>query len=288
MGCTGVSRQTLLVADYAGLELAVQGDLCLRLFGDSQIVTMYDAQLLGEDMHSNNARNVFGKWLGWKVPPRVLVGGKPVLCTYAGETVDAIPAPEFKKHPFGKLLRDMIKAVFYGLAYGKGAYGFSTLAGPDGKMIGEVFAGQMVDALLNAVPGMRKWFQWVEDFVRKHHGIYSLGGRWCDLSREMAGDEWQHRRAFRRAYNFPCQSTGADIIGDAMVKVSECAPLQALGYRTILQVHDELVLRGPLDSVAEAKSLLVNCMKNATANGTELLVDLQVSAGHGDNYLEAK
>lgn len=280
---------TILVSDYSGLELAVQGDLCLRLFGDEQIVKMYDAQVHGVDMHSNNAREVFGKWLGWKIPPTVLEKGVPVLCKWAGETVDVIPVEEFKKHPFGKICRDLIKAIWYGMAYGKGAYGFASLVGADGKEIGEQTAGKMVEALLDAVPAMRKWFAWVEEFVRKHHGIYSLGGRWCDLSREMeSSNEWDHKRAFRRAYNFPMQASGAEIIGSAMVLVSRCAELLSLGFRTMLQVHDELVLRGPLKHVTRAGELLRGCMEAATANGVALKVKLQTSLGHGDNYFEAK
>ena len=282
-------KHTLLVADYSSLEIGIQGDFCARLFGDQQILQMYDDQAKGIDMHSNNARAVFGQWLKWTIPKEVLQDGRIVPCEYAGLTADAIPVEKFKKHPFGMILRDMIKAIWYGMAYGKSAYGFSTLLGADGKMIGEVLAGRMVDALLDAVPGMRKWFGWVENFVREHHGIYTLGGRWCDLRDEMeSDDEWRWRRAFRRAYNFPMQGTGADIIGTAMVSVTRCPLLRALGFVLILQVHDELVMRGPLEHVERATELLLQHMLSATANGTPLLVKLQAAAGHGENYFEAK
>lgn len=291
--------QTLLVADYSSLEIGIAGDFQLRLFGDDQTVQAYIDQadkigpdgkvIKGTDIHSNNARSVFGKWLGWRVPDVVMVDGKPVVCPYAGETVDAIPVTEFKKHPFGARLRDMIKAVFYGLAYGKGAYGFSTLIGADGRPIGEQLAEKMVNALLDAVPGMRAWFRWVEKFVRKHHGIYSLGGRWCDLSPEMtSGNEWEEKRAFRRAYNFPMQATGAEIIGDAMVRIGGCKEFRETGFRLCLQVHDELVARGPLANLELARKLMVGHMTSATANGTPLLFPVQVSSGHGVNYWEAK
>lgn len=293
------TQQTLLVSDYSSLEIGIQGDFCLRLFNDPQLVHAYDAQFPARkedavDLHSNNARNVFGKWLGWTVPEKMKVkdeygNKKEIVPEYAGQTVDNIPVAQFKKHPFGEMLRDMIKAIWYGLAYGKGAYGFSTLKGVDGKMIGEDRAQEMVDALLNAVPGMRKWFKWVEKFVRKHNGIYSLGGRWCDLSDEMeSGDEWRFKRAFRRAFNFPMQATGAEIIGDAMVRVMRCRLLKFLGFRTCLQVHDELVMRGPKVNEADALGLLVGHMQSATANGTPLLFKPKVSGGSAANYGAAK
>ncbi len=272
--------QTLLTCDYSALEIGIQGDFALRLFGDDQIVQMYVDQAAGIDMHSTNARNVFGKWLGWRVPAGM---------DYAGETADAIPVEVFKKHEFGAFCRNLAKAVWFGLAYGKGAYGFSTLVGADGKMIGEELAGKMIDALLDAVPAMRAWFRWVERFVRKHHGIYSLGGRWCDLRAEMeSGEEWMERRAFRRANNFPMQGTGAEIIGDAMVRVSANREFRELGYRVCLQVHDELVARGPLEHVERARDILSECMISATANGTPLLVPLQVACGWGATYAESK
>ena len=292
---------TLLVADYSSLEVGVQGDLCQRLFGDGQLIQMYNDQAKPEkggkdlDIHSFNAREVFGRWLGWKVPATVKVPDEgtgrlvDVICPLAGERVDAIPTAEFKKHPYGEKLRQMIKEIWYGLAYGKGAWGFSTLIGPDGKMIGEQRAQEMIDALLNAVPGMRRWMEWVEEFVRKHHGIYTLGGRWCDLRDEMeSGTDWLIRRAIRRALNFPMQGSGAEIIGDAMVRISRCEELLELGFRIILQVHDELVMRGPLRFVERAMELLLDCMLSATANGTKLLVKLQANAGYGENYFVAK
>ncbi len=276
-------EQTLLAADYSALEIGIAGDLHLRLFGDDQTAKAYKAQFDKTnpvDIHSNNAREVFGTWLKWKVPAGM---------EYAGQLVSAIPVAQFKKHPYGALLRDMIKAVFYGLAYGKSAYGFSTLLGPDGKMIGEDRAGEMVDALLNAVPGMRRWFTWAEEFVRANHGIYSLGGRWCDLSVEMdTDDEWLHRRAFRRAYNFPMQATGADIIGDAMVRIMRCKYMRKTGFRLCANIHDELLVRGPLANVAEAQSLLTKHMREATANGTPLLVQIETTSNYGPTYADAK
>ncbi len=281
------SEHTLLVADYKALEVCILGDLCLRLFNDGQLAgTVMPG---APDIHALNAKYVFGDFLKWTIPHTIRVEGAEVLCPYAGELVSAIPTAEFKKHPFGAVLRDMIKTVFYGFAYGKRGFGFATLAGPDGKMIGEQRGDDLVQGLLQAMPALAKLERWVEDYVDEWHGIYSLGGRWCDLREEMeSGDDWQRKRAIRRALNFPCQATGAEIIGEAMVNVAGDVELTATGFKTVLQVHDELVLRGPLANVERAKELVVANMVRATANGTALLVPLQVSAGHGPNYFEAK
>lgn len=282
--------ETLLVADFSSLEIGEMGDHCKRLFDDDQILQMYIAQESPEklDIHSLNAKQVFGKWLGYKVPEFVLIDGRRVPCSYAGQSVADIPTGEFKKHPYGSILRKLIKEIWYGLAYGKTKYGFATMIGADGQMIGEQVADAMVNALLDSVPGMRKWMRWCEAFVRKHHGIYSLDGRWCDLSLEMeSGDEWAFQRAFRRAYNFPYQALGAGLIGVAMVLCTNCPMLRLLGFRVCCQVHDELVLRGPVENVEEAKELVLEHMRAAAAV-FGMLVDIQVSAGHGENYFVAK
>jgi DNA polymerase I-like protein with 3'-5' exonuclease and polymerase domains len=284
-----LGEQTLVVADYSSLEVGIQGDFCSRLFGDNQILEMYAKQESEKlDIHCLTAREVFGRWLKWTVPDYVTVEGKPVKCSLAGKTADHIPTEEFKAHPYGAILRDLIKAVRYGMAYGKTDYGFALLVGADGKMIGQQTARAMMDALFQAEPGQLKWMRWCEEFIREHGGIYSLDGRWCDLSHLMGGDEWAQRAAFRKGYNFPMQATGAGIMGEAMAALWRCPKFNRLGMKVCLQVHDELVARGPAKHTERATKLMVHHMKSATANGTKLLVDLQVGVGAGYNYFEAK
>jgi DNA polymerase I-like protein with 3'-5' exonuclease and polymerase domains len=279
---------TLLAADYAALEVVILADLCKRLFNDGQLESMVAPG--APDIHVANARGVFGEYLGWRVPEFATVEGKRVACSRAGQRADDIPAEEFRAHPYGALLRGMVKTVWYGLMYCKGAYGFSVLPGPDGEPIGESVAQRMLDGIEAAVPGPFRWQAWVRDYVDEHRGIYSLGGRWCDLSGETddSAPDWLRNRAYRRATNFPMQATGAEIISNAMTGLERSAEWAGSGFRVCLQVHDELVARGPLENVECATKLLSEHMTRATANGTPLLVPLRVSTGHGINYFEAK
>lgn len=278
----------VLVADYSALEVVILADLCKRLFGDTQLVEMVAPG--APDIHVENARLVFGHYLGWRVPETASVDGKQVKCSYAGERVDAIPTAEFKAHPFGAILRGMIKTVWYGLQYGKGAYGFSILPGPDGKPIGERVAGDMLAGIEKAVPGPFKWQRWCRDFVDKYRGIYSLGGRWCPLYEETAdgAPDWLRARGYRRAYNFPMQATGAEIIGNAMVLLAQCAEWIASQFSVFLQVHDELASKGFLEQLATAAKAKKRAMESATANGTPLIVPLQVSVEYGPNYYDTQ
>lgn len=283
-----------LAGDFSGLEVGVQGDWCLRLFGDDQIVQMYLDQAKGQDIHCNNAKEVFGRWLKFRVPAEMVDKKTKAKFTpkFAGQSVMDIPTEEFKAHPFGSILRGNIKEVWYGFAYGKRGYGFQTLRDADGKMMGESRADEMVAALMKAVPGTRSWSDWVEEYVLEHRGIYSLGGRWCPLYHLVfdGAPQWMIKKAVRRALNFPMQATGADIIGDAMVRVASCPVLRKLGYFIVLQIHDELVLIGPKKHFDRAKKYLKKHMEAATANGVRLLFQLQVGVNDepASSYIECK
>ena len=49
----------------------------------------------------------------------------------------------------------------------------------------------------------------------------------------------------RAAINTPIQGGAADIVIAAMVKLHRDEQLRDLGYKLLLQVHDEVILEGP-------------------------------------------
>ncbi len=212
----------LIVADYSTLEIRILAHIIKVLFGDNQMAEACDPA--APDLHSWNAREIFGRLLKWKVdngPNKGKdVSGMPL------STFKCTHNPECKGDcgdidPFCAWLRDIVKNVWYGLQYGKGSYGFgNTLLGPDGRPIGEERAGEIVEGLLTARPGIRRYQNWVREFIFKYGGISGLDGRWCDLSGLVESDnKWDHERAWRRALNFPMQNGGACIISSAMVQV---------------------------------------------------------------------
>lgn len=260
----------LIVADYTALELFILAHICLVLFGDAQLAEM----AVGPDIHSVNAKMVFGDYLGWTEPG-------------TGRKVQDIPLGEFKKgNPFAQKLRRMIKTIWYGLMYGKGAYGFGTsLTDENGEPIGEELAGKIVEGILSSIPGIRRYQEWVREFIQVHEGIPSLAGRWCplaDLVRE--GSTWSLARAWRRALNFPMQAGGADIVGAAMVAASTDPQLREWGFRVILQIHDEIVMEGPEEYAEAARVRLKYLMENSYM----LRIPLQVSAKIARNWAEGK
>ena len=274
------SGEILVVGDYKALEAVILGDIGIRLFGDDQVAQMIAPG--APDIHCVNAQKIFGEYLGWTFEPD---SAYPQL---TGLRVDKTDWKTFKKHWYGKYLRFMIKAVWYGLSYGKSDYGFQTLEDVNGKMIGKELAGKLVEGTKSAVPVMSKWHDYVADCVRRYGGIYTLGGRFLDVRELSQKDDWGFASACRKSDNFPAQGTGAEIINDALVRVYRHKGLKRIGFRTFIQVHDELGLRGPIEHAEKAVGFLRGCMDGATANGIKLLVQLQTSIGTGYDYYTAK
>lgn len=255
----------LVVADYSQLEIYILAHLCNRLFGTTGLVGRLEP---GQpDMHSATAQYVFGEVLGMP-------------------HVKAAPLHLFKeKGTVYSVLRNLVKAVRYGVNYGKTSLGFgSTLFDPDGSPLGEKRAQEMVDALFAFDPEIPRYQQFVEEYIREHGGIYSLLGRWCPLPDAFSRKPGLFRRALRRAYNFPMQAGGQEVTGLAMINIARDSELRALGYAMLLQVHDEIVGLVPEDNAPRAMERVTWCMENSLL----LAAPLKVEGHHAERWSEAK
>jgi len=261
---------TLLVADEKALEVVVLAHLLVCLFDDHQLAGAVAPG--APDIHSVNARRVFGEFLDW---------------TRHGRPVKGFPLEAFQSDDFPQLkqLRQDIKAVWYGLMYGKSAYGFATsLRDENDNPVGEEVAGRIVEALLAAIPGVARYQNYVAEYVVRHHGIPGLGGAWCDLSYlTKTGNEWAVKRAIRIGQNYPCQEGGARIIGAALADITADRVLWDAGLRVERQVHDELDCRVPTASDLS----MVKDRVEAHMTRFPLKAPLQVSLGYGANWDEA-
>lgn len=72
----------------------------------------------------------------------------------------------------------------------------------------------------------------------------------------------------------------------AMLKLHRDEQLQKLGWRQILQIHDELIFEGPEETSIEAKERVVHLMEHPLDE--PLLIDLIVDAKIAKTWYEAK
>lgn len=235
----------LVVADYTQLEIVVLAHICHRLFGATGLVSRLAPG--APDMHSSTAKYVFGDVLG---TPEVLA------CT---------DLKQFKLDAVLARFRDLVKRIRYGLAYGKGDYGFgNTLfelnAAGDivGPPIGEERAGVLRNALLDMDPEMRLYFDWVWDYGKRTGMMPSLLGRWMPGVGIRSGDTWVAQRVYRQFLNWPEQAGANEIVQAAMIACDDH------GFTQSLQVHDELHFQIPEDRVEYSIPRIQDDMETTT------------------------
>lgn len=76
----------------------------------------------------------------------------------------------------------------------------------------------------------------------------------------------------------------------AMIKLWKSKVLKDLGWKLLLQIHDEVILEGPKETAKEAKDEVVRCMENPGDDYalSKLLVKLEVDAKSADSWYKAK
>ena len=89
--------------------------------------------------------------------------------------------------------------------------------------------------------------------------------------------------AERNAINAPIQGTAADIIKIAMIDIANKISKEKLRSKMILQIHDELLFDVAPNEEDILKSIIQECMVNASSLEVPLIVDI----GEGNNWLEA-
>jgi DNA polymerase-1 len=175
-------------------------------------------------------------------------------------------------------LRYRVKAMSYGLAYGLSAYGLAQQL-----RISTEEAKEQMEAYFARFGGVRDYLQTVVLDAARIGYTETIFGRRRYLP-DLNSDNRQRREmAERMALNAPIQGSAADIIKVAMLNVHGALEASDLRTRTLLQVHDELVLEVADGERAAAEALVREHMGNAY----ELLVPLEVSVGVGRSWDEA-
>ncbi|GAA2101519.1 DNA polymerase I [Actinomadura alba] len=175
-------------------------------------------------------------------------------------------------------LRNRIKAMNYGLAYGLSAFGLSQqLRIPPDE------ARQLMEEYFEQFGGIRDYLRDVVAKARQDGYTETILGRRRYLP-DLTSDNRQRREmAERMALNAPIQGSAADIIKVASLNVDRSLRERGLTSRMLLQVHDELVFEvaeGELDALRELVS-------EQMCGAYELRAPLVVSMGTGRTLQDA-
>jgi len=72
----------------------------------------------------------------------------------------------------------------------------------------------------------------------------------------------------------------------AMIKLDQNIELKSLGWKQILQIHDEIIFEGPSESAPQASKIVKKIMEDPL--GFKLKIDLVVEVKIAKNWYEAK
>jgi DNA polymerase-1 len=176
-------------------------------------------------------------------------------------------------------MRSKAKMVSYGLAYGMEAYGLGQRLN-----IPTEEASAILDAYFVAFPSVRAYMERTVAEARERGYTETLFGRRRQIP-ELASSNFRIRQAGeRQAMNAGIQGLAADIFKVALVRLDARLADDGVDSRLILQVHDEVLLEVPPDSVDEVGALLVEVMAGAAA----LRVPLEVNLSVGTSWAAAK
>lgn len=238
----------LIVADYGGEELRIMAEES----GDRDMLT---ALRNGLDIHLSTA-NDFNK-LG--LTPNQLTDG-----------TDEHKAAKEKYKP----LRDKAKTISFGIAYGKGSFGFAK-----DFNVTEEEAQEFIDQFLNRYPALRRAIERTRQEVIKRGFVRNAAGRKRRFPDFAKLNKWQKARCFRQAFNFKIQSYGADVIKAAASKIVRDTKIKLVNV-----VHDELVFEVHKSYVDKAVTFIMHCMITALP----LSIPWTVSIDYGVRYGECK
>jgi DNA polymerase-1 len=241
----GIRRAFVVGQAYETLLTADYSQIELRIMahlsGDEALIAAFES---GHDFHAATASRVFG------LPPEEINGD----------------------------LRNRIKVMNYGLAYGLSAFGLS-----DRLHIPSDEARDLMDGYFSEFGGVRDYLQSIVAQARLDGYTSTIMGRRRYLP-DLTSDNRQRREmAERMALNAPIQGSAADVIKVAMLRVSTAIKSAGLRSRMLLQVHDELIFEaapGELDA-------LTSLVKEEMGAATDLRVPLEVSTGTGRSWAEA-
>ena len=82
------------------------------------------------------------------------------------------------------------------------------------------------------------------------------------------------------------QGGAADVVMSAMLKIKFNQRIRELGWKQILQIHDEIILEGPEENADEVLKIVQEVMSNPFSH--KLKIDLVVDGRKGKNWYECK
>jgi DNA polymerase-1 len=226
----------MLSFDYSQIELRI-----LAHYSGDQ--TLVDAFLVGQDIHSRTAAELFS------VSPEAITSE----------------------------MRRQAKVINFGILYGMSAFGLSKELGINNRE-----AQVMIDQYFLTYRGVKQYIDQTLAEARQTKIVTTLFNRRRLIEEIDSSNRAVRQFAERTAINTPIQGTAADLIKMAMIRIAEIMTTERMGSRMLLQVHDELVFEAPKEEVSRLTSLVKEIMEGVITLRVPLLVQVAVGDNWAD------
>ncbi len=175
--------------------------------------------------------------------------------------------------------RTRAKAVNFGVVYGMSGFGLG-----ESLNITRSDAQRYINEYFAKHKAVKEYLDRQIETGEEKREVRTYFGRVRKLP-EFASRKFMERELAKRlAMNTPIQGTAADIIKIAMNSVSSELRRKNMESDLILQIHDELIVEGPVSEAEEVKDILEKCMMEAA----DLAVDLVCDIHTGKTWYELK
>ncbi len=171
--------------------------------------------------------------------------------------------------------RNKAKTVNFAILYGQQAFSLSKELG-----ITVSEAKTFITRYFDKYPKISTFLEKCKSTALKEQMAYSLYGRKRTLLDINSSNKIIQNAALRHAINFPFQSTAADIMKKAMIKISDVVLKKYPNILMIHQIHDELIFEGEEEALHKSSKELKIAMETAV----DLIIPLKVDICFGINW----
>ncbi len=181
-------------------------------------------------------------------------------------------------------LRRKAKAINFGIIYGITQYGLAKQISVSNNE-----ALEFINSYFKKFPEIKEYMRSTVKFCQKNGYVNNIFGRRIHL--RGINDKNFTVRSFqeRAAINAPIQSSAADIIRLAMIKLNELLKSKKLDKaKMLLQIHDELVFECQKNHQKEVEKILKKTMESVSSSEHHMFtIPLDVNINSGNNWDEA-
>mgnify|MGYP003147943931 CR=1 FL=1 len=193
----------------------------------------------------------------------------------------------FGKDDISKRERQIAKTVSFLIVYGGGAFNLAeTMSIPMDR------AEKIIKNYQRVYPGVFRYMDHVNEFIRENGYAYSIFGRRRNLPDVYSRDRSVVNRALRQGLNFTIQSTASDILLCGLLGVARRFKENNLKAKPVATVHDSVEVVCPKDELDVVLSIihdeLVNYPTIKKLFGIEFAVPLNIDVEVGTSFGDGK